>query len=162
MPTHASFPPPAGAGFAPRAASFAALGLILIGVSCVELSPVPARSDVDGCYDLSIPGSEEAPASSPPGSVALSDDPYLPSGASRAELARHRFDASAAREAFFVYADTAYRVAWWWADERERRLGVGNLNTAAAFYIDAVVRGDRFEGELRRWRFDRATTARPS
>jgi len=116
---------------------------------------VPARSDVEGCYDLSIPGSEEAPAPSPPGSVALTDDPYLPSDASRAELARHRFDASAAREAFFVYADTAYRVAWWWADERERRFGVGNLNTAAAFYIDAVVRGDRFEGELRRWRFDR-------
>jgi len=154
MPSDTSSQASGRAGFVPRTLLFAALGLGLLGVACAEWSLEPARSDVEGCYDLSILGSEEAPAPSPPRSVSLTNGSYLPPDASPAELGRYRFDASTAREAFFVYADTAYRVAWWWVDERAGRFGVGNLNTAAAFYIEAVVSAEQLDGELRRWRFD--------
>ena len=132
--------------------------LLLLGLSalaCAELAPDPPRPDVMGCYRLDVPvrGAMEGPAA-PPAGLDLRDGDYLPAGASAAQARRHRFDARRAREAYFIYPDTAFRVAWWWESEDQRRLGVGNHNVAAAFFIVGVVRGERFEGEMRRWLYD--------
>jgi hypothetical protein len=120
--------------------------------ACAEWTPEPPRPDVAGCYRITVDGPETVRAPSPPAALELTDRAFQPARAS----GWHRFDARAAQEAFLVYADTAYQVAWWWEAEDERRFGVGNNNQAAAFYVEAVVRGDRLEGEMRRWRYDSA------
>ena len=123
---------------------------------CLEFTAEAPRGDVTGCYQLSVGGGEATRAPAPPSGVRLSDGAFLASNA-RADLVDHyRFDARAAREAFFEYADTTFRVPWWWESESERRFGVGNHNRFAAFYIEGVVRGERFEGEMRRWQYDDA------
>lgn len=127
---------------------------VLSAVACAEITPDPPRADVTGCYRLTLGDREAASAPAPPVGVELSDLGFLADGAPAWQIEHHRFDARRAREAFFVYPDTALRVAWWWESEDARRFGVGNNNQAAAFYIEGVVRGHRFEGELRRWLYD--------
>jgi hypothetical protein len=126
----------------------------LLAAGCAELSPEPPRGDVHGCYSLELAGTEQERAPAPPLGIDLTDLPFVEGEVRQRTLDFHRFDALAAREAYLVYADTLHRVAWWWESEYERRLGVGNLNQAAAFYVRGVVRGDRFQGEFRRWRLD--------
>ena len=135
-------------------APVAAAALWVVGAACAEWSPEPPRPDVEGCYDLSLAGLEDVSAPGPPRAVHLTDLPYLPPGSPAPRPGWHPYDARSAWIGYFVYPDTSYQMAWWWEEERENRFGVGNLNAAAAFYIEAVVRGDRLEGELRRWRFD--------
>lgn len=121
---------------------------------CAEWSPQPPRADVEGCYNIVLPGADQDRAPAPPLALDLTGLPFVTGPSPRPSIDFHRFDALAAKEAYFVYADTVNRVAWWWASEQDNRLGVGNYNQAAAYYIEGVVRGDRFQGELRRWRFD--------
>lgn len=136
-----------------RSRSLLAVVLLgLAGLGCVEFAPDPPRRDISGCYDL-MPGSDERRVPEPPAALELTDEPYA-DGRSEWELDFQRFDARSARRAFFVYPDTALGVAWWWESAEERRFGVGNKNQAAAFYIEGVVRGERLEGELLRWRYD--------
>lgn len=121
--------------------------------ACAELSPDPPRQDVAGCYRINLEGAGESRAPAPPAGVELTDRPFLDRSPTEHDLSHHRFDARAAKTAYLLYADTAFHVAWWWESEPERRFGVGNHNRFAAFYIDAVVRGERLEGEMRRWRY---------
>lgn len=151
-PSRSRVTPDAGRRRRPPVAVMAAGSILL--AACAELAPEPPRTDVEGCYRLSLEEVETARAPGPPSGLELTDLPFLPDDASDAQVSRHRFDARTAREAFLVYPDTAYRVAWWWEDEYQRRFGVGNRNTAAAFYVDAIVRGDRLEGSMNRWRYD--------
>lgn len=137
-----------------RRREVAAVLALLVASACAELTPDPPRGDVTGCYRLTLPEPDEVRAPAPPAGLELTDRALLAEDASAWQIEHHRFDARRAKEAFFVYPDTALRVAWWWEAEDERRFGVGNKNQAAAFYIDGVVRGDRFEGELRRWLYD--------
>lgn len=123
-------------------------------VACAEWAVEPARQDISGCYSITFPGSEQSPAPAPPGGLELTDRAFLADDARPFQIEHHRFDARAAHEAFFVYPDTAFRVAWWWVSEDDRRFGVGNQNHAAAFYIVGTVSADRLEGEMRRWLYD--------
>ena len=119
--------------------------------ACAELTPEPPRRDVTGCYRIALEGAAEARAPAPPHAVQLTERPFLERRPSDHDLAHHRFDVRAARTGYLVYADTAFHVAWWWDSEPDRRFGIGNHNRFAAFYIEAVVRGERLEGEMRRW-----------
>lgn len=127
---------------------------LLFASGCAEWSPAPPRADVEGCYSVALMGQEQDRAPAPPLALELTGLPFLRGGESSRSIEFHRFDARDAREAYLVYADTMHRVAWWWQAADEKRLGVGNYNQAAAFYVEGVVRGDRFQGEFRRWRFD--------
>lgn len=134
--------------------------LCLVAAACtdsgLDFAPSVPRSDVTGCYLLDLGGASgparEAPQ--PPRGLRLTENAFLPAEAPEREVARHRFDARAAREGFLVYPDTALRVAWWWESEADRRFGVGNRNTWAAFYVEAVVRGEEIEGDMHRFLYD--------
>lgn len=112
-------------------------------------------ADVDGCYSIDVLGADgQFNAPLPPIGLRLTGQAFLAPDASDAQVERHRFDARAANEAHFVYADTTLAVAWWWDSPDQLRFGVGNNNVFAAFYIAGTVVGDRLEGEMRRWRYD--------
>jgi len=134
--------------------SCTAVAALVFLTGCAEWSPQPPRADVEGCYSIILPGADQDRAPAPPLALDLTGLPFITGRASSRSVDFQRFDAYTAKEAYFVYADTVNRVAWWWSSEQENRFGVGNYNQAAAYYIEGVVRGDRFQGELRRWRFD--------